>query len=105
MIQNLSLVRLFYFHQSFNIEIWKLPRYGRVLCIYFLFFLFSLYKFKKEHGHKEDIMCIAKSESNFLATSSYDGEIIVWNMVSGHIFCKLKSPKPSNYNDENRNII
>jgi len=50
-------------------------------------------------------MCIAKSESNFLATSSYDGEIIVWNMVSGHIFCKLKSPKPSNYNDENRNII
>ena len=48
----------------------------------------------------EDILCIAKSDSNFLATSSYDGEIIIWNMVSGHIFCKLHSPKPADYNDD-----
>ncbi|XP_063160519.1 WD repeat-containing protein on Y chromosome-like [Candoia aspera] len=41
-------------------------------------------------GHKEDILCVAQCPPNFLATSSYDGEIIVWNMVSGHIdhrFC------------------
>ncbi|ETE63345.1 WD repeat-containing protein 64, partial [Ophiophagus hannah] len=36
-------------------------------------------------GHKEDILCIAQCPPNLLATSSYDGEIIVWNMVSGHI--------------------
>ena len=45
-------------------------------------------------GHKEDIMSISKSESIFVATSSYDGEIIVWNMISGHIFSKLKSTPP-----------
>ncbi|XP_070605983.1 cilia- and flagella-associated protein 337-like isoform X2 [Erythrolamprus reginae] len=36
-------------------------------------------------GHKEDILCVAQCPPNLLATSSYDGEIIVWNMVSGHI--------------------
>lgn len=45
-----------------------------------------------DNGHKEDILCLAKSETNFLASSSYDGSIIVWNMVSGHIFTKLLSP-------------
>lgn len=29
-----------------------------------------------------------------LATSSYDGEIIVWNVVSGHMYCKLNPPSP-----------
>uniref|UniRef100_A0A8C7E726 Uncharacterized protein n=1 Tax=Naja naja TaxID=35670 RepID=A0A8C7E726_NAJNA len=45
-------------------------------------------------GHKEDILCIAQCPPNLLATSSYDGEIIVWNMYiekltfpySGYIF-------------------
>ncbi|XP_013918661.1 PREDICTED: WD repeat-containing protein on Y chromosome-like isoform X2 [Thamnophis sirtalis] len=36
-------------------------------------------------GHKEDILCVAQCPPNLLATSSYDGEIIVWNMISGHI--------------------
>jgi len=71
------------------------------------FILFDIRKinFKKENGHKEDILCISKSDSNFLATSSYDGEIIVWNIISGHIYCKLNSPKPLNYNDENCKLI
>ncbi len=56
---------------------------------------------QKENGHKEDILCVAKSEVNLLATASYDGEIIVWNMVSGHIFCRLNSPRPHDYKDEN----
>lgn len=58
-----------------------------------------------ENGHNEDILCLAKSESNFLATSGYDGEIIVWNMVSGHIFTKLNSPRPHHYNDDNCKFI
>lgn len=69
------------------------------LINYYLFFC----SFQKENGHKEDILCIAKSDSNFLATSGYDGLVIVWNMVSGHIFSKLKSPKPEHYFDENCN--
>ncbi|CAI5773096.1 repeat-containing on Y chromosome-like isoform X1 [Podarcis lilfordi] len=40
-------------------------------------------------GHKEDILCIAQCPPTLLATSSYDGEIIVWNMMSGHICHKF----------------
>ncbi|XP_051018040.1 WD repeat-containing protein 49-like [Acomys russatus] len=43
-------------------------------------------------GHKEDILCVAQCPPFLLATSSYDGEIIVWNVVSGHIYCKLNTP-------------
>ncbi|XP_068614299.1 cilia- and flagella-associated protein 337-like, partial [Brachionichthys hirsutus] len=44
-----------------------------------------------KNGHKEDILCLAQCPP-FLATSSYDGEIIVWNIVSGHIQCRFVSP-------------
>ncbi|KYO26388.1 testis-expressed sequence 26 protein isoform B [Alligator mississippiensis] len=47
------------------------------------------------HGHKEDILCVAQCPPTFLATSSYDGEIIVWNMISGHVHCKLHTPTPT----------
>ncbi|KAM6179026.1 cilia- and flagella-associated protein 337-like [Rhynchocyon petersi] len=47
------------------------------------------------HGHKEDILCVAQCPPALLATSSYDGEIIVWNVTSGHIYCKLNTPVPS----------
>ena len=40
-------------------------------------------------GHKDDILAVAYGLPNFLATSSYDGEIIVWSMLSGHVFCRL----------------
>ncbi|XP_042313390.1 WD repeat-containing protein 49-like isoform X2 [Sceloporus undulatus] len=43
-------------------------------------------------GHKEDILCIAQCPPSFLATSSYDGEIIIWNMISGHICHKFYTP-------------
>ncbi|XP_040607344.1 WD repeat-containing protein on Y chromosome-like isoform X5 [Mesocricetus auratus] len=46
------------------------------------------------HGHKEDILCVAQCPPFLLATSSYDGEIIVWNVISGHVHCKLNSPSP-----------
>ncbi|XP_062910344.1 WD repeat-containing protein on Y chromosome isoform X2 [Mobula hypostoma] len=43
-------------------------------------------------GHKDDILCIAQCPPTLLATSSYDGETIVWNMISGHICCHLQNP-------------
>ncbi|XP_074650451.1 cilia- and flagella-associated protein 337-like [Tubulanus polymorphus] len=52
------------------------------------------------NGHKEDILSVAVSSPSFLATSSYDGEVIVWNLISGHIFCHLHAPEPRNYEHE-----
>ncbi|XP_044297485.1 WD repeat-containing protein on Y chromosome-like isoform X3 [Varanus komodoensis] len=43
-------------------------------------------------GHKEDILCIAQCPPALLATCSYDGEIIVWNMISGHICHNFYTP-------------
>ncbi|XP_068123133.1 cilia- and flagella-associated protein 337-like [Hyperolius riggenbachi] len=42
-------------------------------------------------GHREDILCIAQNPPNLLASSSYDGEIIIWNMISGHIYCRINT--------------
>ncbi|XP_069811985.1 cilia- and flagella-associated protein 337-like, partial [Dendropsophus ebraccatus] len=42
-------------------------------------------------GHREDILCIAQNPPNLLASSSYDGEIIIWNMISGHIQCRINT--------------
>lgn len=42
-------------------------------------------------AHKEDILGIAYTNPHFLATSSYDGEILVWNVTSGRIFTRLSS--------------
>ncbi|KAM5147009.1 cilia- and flagella-associated protein 337-like [Callospermophilus lateralis] len=47
------------------------------------------------NGHKEDILCVAQCPPFLLATSSYDGEIIIWNVISGHVYCKLNTPSPS----------
>ena len=35
-------------------------------------------------GHKEDIIAATCVHGNLLVTASFDGVIIVWNMVSGH---------------------
>nr|XP_046245544.1 WD repeat-containing protein 49 isoform X2 [Scatophagus argus] len=45
-----------------------------------------------KNGHKEDILCVAQCLPSLLATGSYNGEIIVWNVVSGHIQCRFVSP-------------
>ncbi|XP_069046236.1 cilia- and flagella-associated protein 337 isoform X2 [Lepisosteus oculatus] len=50
-------------------------------------------------GHKEDILCIAQCPPSLLATSGYDGEIVVWNMVSGHIHSRLVTPVPPECTD------
>ncbi|KAM6180381.1 LOW QUALITY PROTEIN: cilia- and flagella-associated protein 337-like [Erethizon dorsatum] len=46
-------------------------------------------------GHKEDILCVVQCPPFLLATSSYDGEIITWKVISGHGYCKLNTPGPS----------
>ena len=51
-------------------------------------------------GHKEDVLSVAQCPPNLLATASYDGEVIVWNMVSGHIFCHLQAPVTDDECDE-----
>jgi len=43
------------------------------------------------HGHKEDILCVEYMPPTFLATSSYDGEVLIWNCTSGRVFCRLHS--------------
>ncbi|XP_045929409.1 WD repeat-containing protein on Y chromosome isoform X1 [Micropterus dolomieu] len=50
-----------------------------------------------KYGHKEDILCVAQCPPSLLATSSNDGEIIVWNVVSGRIQCRFFSPLPANH--------
>ncbi|XP_028817157.1 WD repeat-containing protein on Y chromosome isoform X4 [Denticeps clupeoides] len=55
-------------------------------------------------GHREDILCIAKCPPALLATSSYDGEIIVWNLVSGHIHCRFLTPLPKDGGDNGQGV-
>ncbi|XP_068441368.1 cilia- and flagella-associated protein 337 isoform X1 [Clinocottus analis] len=45
-----------------------------------------------KNGHKKDILCVAQCPPSLVATSSYDGEIIVWTVVSGRIQCRFVSP-------------
>ncbi|XP_069098438.1 cilia- and flagella-associated protein 337-like [Pleurodeles waltl] len=44
---------------------------------------------KMVNGHNEDILCVSSCPPNLLATSCYDGEVLVWNLISGHILCHL----------------
>ncbi|XP_065845718.1 cilia- and flagella-associated protein 337-like [Oscarella lobularis] len=46
------------------------------------------------HGHQEDILVVKFCPPSFLATASFDGEIIIWNMISYHIFSRLTPPAP-----------
>ncbi|XP_060102791.1 WD repeat-containing protein 64-like [Heteronotia binoei] len=42
-------------------------------------------------GHKDDILCVASCPPHFLATSSFDGEVLIWNLVSGHLCSRLSA--------------
>ncbi|MEJ1281834.1 WD40 repeat domain 95 [Cricetulus griseus] len=59
----------------------------------------------KNHGHKEDILCVAQCPPFLLATSSYDGEIIVWNVISGHVYCKLNPSSPVDGQDHREGSV
>ncbi|KAK9966396.1 hypothetical protein ABG768_003508 [Culter alburnus] len=47
------------------------------------------------NGHREDILCIAQCPPHHLATGSYDGEIIIWNVVSERILCRFQITQPT----------
>ncbi|KAI4581418.1 hypothetical protein MJG53_009861 [Ovis ammon polii x Ovis aries] len=49
----------------------------------------------ENHGHKENILCVAHCPPSLLATSSYNGEIIIRNIISGRVYRKLNSPSSS----------
>ena len=61
--------------------------------------------FLQQVGHKEDILSVSQCPPNLLATSSYDGEVIIWNLVSGHIFCHLKAPEITPEDDHCKYIL
>ncbi|KAJ3343207.1 hypothetical protein HDU83_005796 [Entophlyctis luteolus] len=42
--------------------------------------------------HTDDIMCVAFAQPNVLATASYNGEIVLSNVTSGHLMKRLKWP-------------
>jgi WD40 repeat protein len=41
-------------------------------------------------GHEEDILAMAYSPPNFLATSGYDGKLFIWNMDSAVVKFALR---------------
>ena len=53
-------------------------------------------------GHKEDIVSVTMSRPNWLATSGYDGMVIIWNMISGRTLGHLVSPPVPGYVDSSR---
>ncbi|XP_039607648.1 WD repeat-containing protein 49-like [Polypterus senegalus] len=57
--------------------------------------------------HYEDIVCIALWPPNLLATSSCGGEVLIWNLISGKVFCRLGSLPQSPLHDasgEDQNV-
>ncbi|XP_053176161.1 WD repeat-containing protein on Y chromosome [Scomber japonicus] len=51
----------------------------------------------QKNGHKEDILCVTHCPPSLVATSSYNGEIIVWNVISGRIQTRFVSPVPAEH--------
>ncbi|MED6258235.1 hypothetical protein ATANTOWER_004564, partial [Ataeniobius toweri] len=45
-----------------------------------------------KNGHKEGILSVVQCPPSLLATGSYNGEIIVWNVASGSINCRFVGP-------------
>nr|XP_002119618.2 WD repeat-containing protein on Y chromosome-like [Ciona intestinalis] len=43
-------------------------------------------------GHTEDIVSVTFGRPNLLGTVSYDGYIIVWNIISGHSMARIPYP-------------
>ncbi|XP_075051043.1 cilia- and flagella-associated protein 337-like [Mixophyes fleayi] len=42
--------------------------------------------------HEKGKLCLASSTSNLVATCNYNGEVLVWNLLSGDVFCHLTAP-------------
>jgi WD40 repeat protein len=46
--------------------------------------------------HHDDILSVAYNSSSSLATGSYDGDVIMWSLETGHILCRL-NPRESTH--------
>ena len=44
-------------------------------------------------AHKDDILCMAYQEPNTLASASYDGDLIIWNLDVERSACRLNAKK------------
>ena len=42
-------------------------------------------------GHKDDILCVARGADSALATGSYDGEIVVWNIATCSLLGRMRA--------------
>jgi WD40 repeat protein len=51
---------------------------------------------KMSSGHSDDMTCVVQCTPTTLATASYDGEIIMWNILSGQITRRFKAPLNNN---------
>ena len=48
---------------------------------------------ENHEGHTEDILCIARSYGDLIATGDYGGTILIWNLSSKKIFAVLREDK------------
>ena len=48
-------------------------------------------KYWGQDVHREDILCMTYQEPNILVTSSYDGDIILWDMETQHVISVLNA--------------
>ena len=55
--------------------------------------------------HKEDILCIAKSRGDLIATGDYGGTTIIWNMSSKKVFASLKTIPGTKMNPDGESLF
>jgi hypothetical protein len=46
----------------------------------------------QERAHEHDIACLAANEPSQLASGDHGGIILVWNLVSLVMLCRLRAP-------------
>lgn len=47
----------------------------------------------QSNGHKDDITCMSFMDPCWLASGSFDGQIIIWNTNSGQLVSRFKAPE------------
>ncbi|XP_039395514.1 WD repeat-containing protein 64-like isoform X11 [Mauremys reevesii] len=58
-----------------------------------------------ENGHKDDVLCVSFCPPNLVASSSYDGEILIWNLISGHVCSRLSAVSRAVMEDGTEDLI
>ncbi|KAM7167731.1 cilia- and flagella-associated protein 337-like [Macrochelys suwanniensis] len=58
-----------------------------------------------ENGHKDDVLCVSFCPPNLVASSSYDDEILIWNLISGHVCSRLSAVSRAVMEDGTEDLI